>query len=316
MNYHGHLWTLWPFLKAMARPDRVAAPRPWSVELPDPELGKVRLSGELREVENAPGIVVIVHGLGGKASSHYNKWAVSATQAAGLSSLCICLRGADRLGDDYYHAGLTADLHATLESPEVKRHQDAFVLGYSMGGHVTLLLAAEEKHENLRGVAAVCSPFDLFRAQTHIDLWGQAVYRHYVLGAMKQIYARYAKRHGVPASEARLVARARTIHDWDEFAIAPRHGFRNPEHYYATASVGYSLSKFWLPALHVAARFDPIIPAHSIESCLQGDTGTLEMRWSEIGGHLAFPRNFDLGYGARKGLENQIVHWFERLATS
>lgn len=316
MNYHGHFWTLVPFIKAKAFPARVAGARPWNTTLEDATYGTIRITGELREIEHASGIVILAHGLGGSASQPYMKEGVAAMTEAGYSTLCLNLRGADRLGDDYYHAGLTEDLHATLASPDVRKYQDAFVLGYSMGGHVSLLLAAQPRHANLRGVAGVCSPFDLFRAQTHIDLWGQAVYRHHVLRAMKEIYAKFAKRREIDPAIARRVARGRTIHDWDEFAIAPRHGFRNPEHYYAEASVGYRLDRFVIPALHVAARFDPIIPAHSIESCLRGDTGTLEMRWSDVGGHLAFPKNFDLGYGPRLGLEAQISHWFERLATA
>ena len=63
--------------------------------------------------------LLIVHGLGGSAKSPYTAKAAHAAAAAGLSSLRLNLRGADLLGEDYYHAGMTADLAAAIASPEL-----------------------------------------------------------------------------------------------------------------------------------------------------------------------------------------------------
>ena len=53
---------------------------------------------------------MIVHGLGGSATSYYARKAALAAAHAELDSLRLNLRGADRGGADYYHAGLTEDL--------------------------------------------------------------------------------------------------------------------------------------------------------------------------------------------------------------
>ena len=92
-------------------------------------MGSVRLTGRLTLEPGASGIVVIVHGMGGRTTSHYCLRAAAAARRAGFSSLRLSLRGSDREGEDFYHAGLTADLRAALTSPAVARHERVFILG-------------------------------------------------------------------------------------------------------------------------------------------------------------------------------------------
>src|SRR6185436_15956713 len=129
-----HLWTLGPRLAHAVRPPRVPDSLPWETVVQDPQVGPVRLTGRLREL---PGdeLLVLVHGLGGSSTSVYMLQGAEAAEAAGLSCLRVNLRGADRLGEDFYHAGLTADLHGAVASPEVARYRRIYVLGYSLGGH-------------------------------------------------------------------------------------------------------------------------------------------------------------------------------------
>ena len=84
---------------------------------------------------------LVVHGLGSEIDAPYVVAAAQAAEARGLSCLRLYLRGADRKGEDFYHAGLTADLHAALASPTLASYDRVFVLGYSLGGHVTLRYA-------------------------------------------------------------------------------------------------------------------------------------------------------------------------------
>ena len=83
----------------------------------------------------------------------------AAAEMAGLSCLRMNLRGSDRMGEDYYHGGLTVDLHAALASSEAQRYRRIYLLGYSLGGHVVLRLATEPADPRLVAVAAVCAPW-------------------------------------------------------------------------------------------------------------------------------------------------------------
>lgn len=181
LNPLGHLWTIGPRLRHSVRPLPCPEPRPWETTVEDARTGTVRLTGRLREVPGADELVMLVHGLGGSTESHYMPRGASAAEQAGLSCLRLNLRGSDRRGDDYYHAGQTADLHAALASPELKPYRRLYVLGYSLGGHVALRLAAEEADPRLAAVAAVCAPIDLARSQLELDSPAAWVYRRYLL---------------------------------------------------------------------------------------------------------------------------------------
>lgn len=283
----------------------------WSAVVDDPAIGPVRLSGRLRHVAEARGVLLIVHGLGASADAAYARRAARLAEGAGLASLRLNLRGADRAGEDYYHAGLTEDLRAALAAPELARYGAVAVLGFSLGGHTALRYATEPHDPRLRAVAAVCSPLDLAAGGRLIDRPGVWAYRRYLLGNLSDIYAAVAARRAVPlpVAEAR---RIRTFRDWDTRVVAARHGFRDADDYYTRMSVGPRLDRLGVPALLVASEDDPMVPAGAIRPVLDGWSGRelpLDVRWVPSGGHMAFSRRLDLGLGEARGAEPQILSW-------
>ena len=308
MSFAGHLWTL----RGFARRRRIeAAPpggSPWSTELTDPVVGRVRLSGRLEH--RGPEVVVVVHGLGGCVDTGYVRWAERAVLAAGMTCLALNVRGADRSGEDYFHAALTDDIAAALASPELAGYERVFVLGYSLGGHLALRYATEEPDPRLGAVAAVCPPLDLAACCQHIDRPAAVLYRRYMLARLAEIYAAVAARREVPVpvAEAR---RIRSQRDFDDRIVAPRHGFAGVDDYYARASVGPRLDRLACPALVVAAPGDPMVPAASLRPFLDRAPRGVDARWI-VGGHVGFPLDADLGEPAAPGLESQVVSWLRR----
>jgi predicted alpha/beta-fold hydrolase len=299
LNALGHLWTIGPRLRHAVRPLSCPESRPWETVLDDPKIGPVRLTGHLREVPEADELVVLVHGLGGSIGSHYMPRGAAAVESAGLSCLRLNLRGADRLGEDYYHAGLTADLHAALASPELQAYRRLYVLGYSMGGHVTLRLATEAADPRLAAVAAVCAPVDLARAQQEIDAPALWVYRRYLLVNLGSLYAGVAARRPVPFPVERL-PEIRTFRAWDDRIVAPRFGFADAADYYARASVAPLLGALRLPALLLNSELDPMVPARSVRPALPGASPRLTVQWLRGGGHVGFPK---------EGIDGQVIAW-------
>lgn len=221
-----HLWTLGPRLRHAVRPAQAPESRPWETVVEDPRVGPVRLTGRMRELPGED-LLVLVHGLGGCTDSHYMIRGATAAEAAGLSCLRLNLRGADRQGEDYYHAGLTLDLHAALVSPEVARYRRIWMLGYSLGGHVVLRLATEAADPRLEAVAAVCAPVNLGLSVVEIDSPGFGIYRRYLLRSLADIYREVAARRPVHYPVERL-GEIRTIREWDNRIVAPRHGRCGP----------------------------------------------------------------------------------------
>jgi len=307
----GHGWTLRAWLRHKVRPRTAPESVPWSTVLDDPKVGAVRLTGALRHRETDR-LVLVVHGMGGETDNGYTVDAAIAAEAAGFACLRVSLRGADRKGEDYYHAGLTADLHAALASAEIARYHRVYVLGYSLGGHVTLRYALDAPSDKVMGVAAVSAPLDLDLASKWFDRPGLDLYRRNMLGALYEIYESVARRRQVPTPVA-VARKIRRIRDWDAQIVAPRFGFRDAEHYYHSVSVAPWLPEMRLPALLVYARHDPIVPEHVVANALAQVGPKTLVRWHERGGHMGFPPHLDIGLGPNKGVENQIMGWFGKL---
>jgi uncharacterized protein len=308
----GHYWTLKPFLAGQLRQGMPSLTglrsQPWSLQVADPTLGSVRLSGRLFTPARAERLLLTIHGLGGSSESLYLRATVLDAYAAGIACLCLDLRGADGQGEDFYHAGLSSDLHAALASPELERFRTLHVLGFSLGGHVALRCATEPHDPRLISVAAVCAPLDLELSQQALDEPRRAVYRHHVLRRLKATYADMARRRPVPTPVAEVL-RVRRIRQWDELTVVPRFGFPNAYEYYRHASVGPRLHALDVPALLVQCEHDPMVPAASVRPSLTSAPTLLDVRWCEPGGHVGFPADLDLGQAAPVGLPGQVRSW-------
>ncbi len=316
MSFAAHVRTVWPVVRGFARfPRKGANGRspsvPWSVEIADPVVGSVRLSGRLRAIPGSSTLLVLVHGLGGSTESTSMLHAARVADDLGLSTLRLNLRGADGRGEDIYHAGLSSDLARVLVSPRLADFDQILLFGFSLGGHVSLRFATEVADRRLRAVAAACAPLDLDCSVAAVDRPSGWLYRRYVLAGLCAMYAEVAARRELPMTVAEA-RRIRTLREWDRNTVVPRFGFDSPEDYYRKAGVGSRLDRLRVPALLVAAEDDPMVPPEAVHNGLAGAPEQLSVRWVRHGGHLAFPAGLDLGQDAPAGLAGQVIGWLAR----
>lgn len=185
MSFAAHVRTVWPVVRRVAGVPPAPPSEPWSVEIPDPDVGSVRLTGRLRARPGVNGtgstLLILVHGLGGSTESSYMLLTARLADELGVSTLRLNLRGADRGGADLYHAGLSSDLGRVFDSRELAGFERVLLFGFSLGGHLCLRFATEVRDPRLRAVAAVCSPLDLDASVAGIDQPSGWLYRRYVL---------------------------------------------------------------------------------------------------------------------------------------
>lgn len=300
----GHYWTLATHVRHMWSPQKPPASRHWSTRLDDPVRGEVQLTGRYSPADDSDALVVLVHGLGGSYRSAYMLAAAQVVNERGLASLRINLRGADRRGDDWYHAGLIADLQAVLNDALVRAFARVHLIGFSMGGHVSLALAARTDL-HVASLASICAPLDLEAGANAIDQPRGALYRRHVLNGLKDIYREAARNNPVPTpvSDAMKIT---TLREWDSRVIAPRFGFDSAEHYWHTQSAGPILDRIDVPTLAVVTRHDPMVFLDTLRPFI----GKGSIRWSVIdGGHVGFADGVDLGVGERGSVIEQVVGW-------
>lgn len=312
----GHWWTLAPHVRGLlagATGHAGVAGHEATVTVEDPSRGAVPLRCVWYPADS-DAVVVVVHGLGGSAHSVYMNRAVRACAQAGVSCLLVSLRGAALDGVDFYHAGLWSDLEVVLRSTLLARAQRRLLLGYSLGGHLALGLAAH-RPELVDACVAVCSPLDLDAGATALDTLRPAIYRRHVLDGLKQMYRATAATGTAPTSAA-TVSEVTTVRAFDALTIVPRFGFDSVEHYYASASVGPLLSSLATPSMYVQAIHDPMVPPRSTDPSLATASPALTVVRVDRGGHVGFPASFRLDAHegpalshAPSGLEAQCVGW-------
>ncbi len=306
--WRGDRPTLRRYLSDALRPPRVPPGEPFRAELRDPRMGAVGVTGTLREVPGSTVLFVLVHGLGGRATSTYILRSAGAFAHHGFSTLALNLRGADRSGDDFYNVAEVAELKAALASPRLAAYDRIHVIGFSMGGYNTLHHARAPKDPRVAASVALCTPLDLHDAQRHFDAPPAFLYRRHVLRGLKEIYAAIGARGRPLPSPVDDVNSVRTIHAWDRLTVAPHYGYGSPEHYYEALSIRPHVSSLAIPTLLLLCLHDPIIPAHTILPHVRKG-GPMELRFAPRSGHLAFERDLYLGEPVKRGLEAQIASW-------
>jgi hypothetical protein len=307
---HGHLWTILPKLADTLSPVPAPHDEPWETTVPDPRLGSVRLTGWLRTRPHDETLFVLIHGLGGSHDSYYVTAMARWCDRVGASYLRFNMRGADRSGEDLYHAGTTDDLRAMLASERLARFSTVYLVGFSMGGHLVLRWATEPGRDaRVAAVASVCAPLDLGHGAVAIQRPLGLPYQWHVLRGLKEML-RHADMRGrapVPFERARAI---RTILEWDEAVVVPRFGFASRAHYYESQSAGPRLPHVDLPTLFVAAERDPMVTADQLRPWLAEASDAVEVAWTS-GGHIGFP-HLALAAPDPGPLEPQVLRWLLR----
>lgn len=242
--------------------------------------------------------VVLVHGVGGSSESRYVVRAAVRFYRAGYHVVRLNLRGAGASTADapsLYHAGLTEDLTVVAEAlAKDARVTQTFVLGFSLGGNVTLKAAGEwgaSPPEKVTAVAAVSAPMNLAQTSKLLESLETLPYRVFVLAGLIGQARAFKKLHPGGASyTARQLARVRTVRDYDEVVVAPMHGFPNATAYYESESSGQYLPRIRIPTLVVHAEDDPMVPGFTVSPWLRAlpASSPVEIAWTDCGGHVGW----------------------------
>ncbi|MBC7927864.1 MAG: alpha/beta fold hydrolase [Bryobacteraceae bacterium] len=238
-----------------------------------------------RPPSNVKGELVMVHGLEGSSNAGYLRSMAQLALEHGYGVHRTNMRacgGTDEHCRTMYHAGLTSDTLAIIR----RIGKPVYLLGYSLGGNVSLKLAGElgdGGKELLRGLVAISAPIDLAACVRQLQRPQNRIYEWRFLRALK---ARIRRREG-PAGFAKL-GRVRSVYDFDDAYVAPFFGFGTADNYYATQSSLNFLSNIRVPTLVIQAEDDPMIPFEIFADPRLTGNPQIQLTSVKHGGHLGF----------------------------
>jgi predicted alpha/beta-fold hydrolase len=240
--------------------------------------------------------VLLVHGVGGSSESMYMLRGAVAMHRAGYHALRLNVRAAGEgvtAAKLLYNATMTGDLHAAIDAlAEDPRVSDVVVVGFSLGGNASLLLAGqrgESGPKKLRAIASISAPTDIPTVADVLERPETLPYRAFVVRNLVRNATRFARLHPTRAEyDVRALRRVKTIREYDAHVIVPMHGFASTRDYYDRASSAPHLKNIRVPTLIVHAEDDPMVPGHTVSPTLRDLPSCVKVAWSKAGGHVGF----------------------------
>jgi len=290
---------------AWARPRRFP-------DLPPPELRYFDVASDARVLawcywqprpRSAPSLLAL-HGLEGSSAAHYMQGLADKAFAAGMNVLLLNQRncgGTEALSATLYHSGLTDDPRCVLRELAQRDGLDRFVVvGYSLGGNLTLKLAGEASNPSLAidGLLAVCavSPtMDLARCVHALERPSNYFYQwnfvRNLKGRMRRKARLFPDRFDITA-----LNRVHTVRMFDDVFTAPAFGYGTAQRYYEQASSLRVVGDITVPALILTAADDPFVPPEQFDSPAVRQNPCVRTIVTADGGHCGFVEARRPGY--------------------
>ena len=258
--------------------------------------------------------MILIHGLEGSNSSVYMLGTSAKAYAAGFNVVRLNLRNCgntEHLTPTLYHAGLSNDLRAVLS--ELTRQDglsQIFVIGFSMGGNMSLMLAGEDAEHaprELAGVCAVSPTIDLRACVEAIEWPSNRLYKHSFLRSMKNRIRRKEKLFP-ELYDTKGLHRIRRLRDFDERYTSFGAGYSNAEEYYERASALQYIRHIRKPTLMIHAQDDPFVPFQPFLDPSIAENPDVIFLAPANGGHVGFVGVKAQGED-RFWMENRVVEF-------
>ena len=258
-----------------------------------------------------PERVLILHGLEGSLHSSYARRILNHCNEHRIPATLMHFRGCDGAVNARarsYHSGDTGDLIEVIAYLKQQGSKSLALLGYSLGGNVTLKYMGEGQADaGIVCAAAVSVPLNLDVCAARMDRGFSRIYQYELLKRLRQKVTQ--KRQLLATAGFDPAAPARNFVEFDDAFTAPLHGFDNSLDYYRRCSSRQFLQAIDKPTLILHARDDPfmteeVIPAeHELSACV-----TLEL--AHQGGHVGFIQQGILRQS--NWLEPRIHRWLKQ----
>jgi predicted alpha/beta-fold hydrolase len=300
---HGHVMTVFAWARTRAFPG-----------LPAPEAQLIRVADDTqvlarcywqRPRAHRPTLLAL-HGLEGSSEAHYMRGLADKAFGRGWNAVLLNQRncgGTEGLTPGLYHSGLTNDPRVVMRTLMHEHEVGPFgVVGYSLGGNLTLKLTAEQADHPDLPIAAAVAISPTMELETCVRAIERGVNFPYQWNFVRNIKARMRRKAALWPGRFDLapLARIHTIRAFDDRYTAPLNGFGDATTYYRQASARRIVERVAIPTLVLTAADDPFVPPVQFRDPALMNHPWLTIRVEPHGGHCGFvgPAAADDGYWA------------------
>jgi predicted alpha/beta-fold hydrolase len=241
--------------------------------------------------KNSQKVAVISHGLEGNSTRSYIKGMAKALHDNGFDVVAWNFRGCSEEMNRqlrFYHSGATDDLQTVIRHlTEVKKYKSVYLVGFSLGGNITLKYLGEGMVPDEVKKAVVFSvPMDLKTSCEKISKPANRIYSNRFLRSLKaKILLKSRERKELDTSKLRMI---RSLTEFDDCYTAPLHGFKDANDYYDQCSSIRFVNNIKKPTLIINTLNDPFLSKECFPTSLLENHPYVTLQILSRGGHVGF----------------------------
>jgi predicted alpha/beta-fold hydrolase len=236
-------------------------------------------------------LIIISHGLEGNSQRPYMKGMAKAFYTNGYDVLSWNYRGCSEEMNKqlrFYHSGATDDLDTVINHAiDNKKYTTIYLLGFSLGGNITLkFLGEKEPRKEIKKAVSISVPMELKSSCEKISLPSNWIYSYRFLKSLKRKII--MKSRMMPGLDISGIDRIKTLQQFDDRYTAPIHGFKDAVDYYLKCSSLYFLHAIKTPTLIINTLNDPFLSKECFPVDALKDHSFVTMEILLRGGHVGF----------------------------
>lgn len=239
--------------------------------------------------QEAKRCVIISHGLEGNSTRSYILGMAKAFFQSGYDVLTWNYRGC---GEEmnrqlrFYHSGATDDLRTVVSHVQL-RYKEIYLIGFSLGGNITLKYLGEGSvPEEIKKAVAISVPLNLHTSCLVISQPSNWIYTQRFLRSLtKKVKAKPKLKDVLDLAKLGTI---RNLMEFDDHFTGPLHGFRDAIDYYTQCSSIHFLAGISTPTLIVNAQNDPFLSPDCYPINIEKQNPNIIFESPANGGHVGF----------------------------
>ena len=268
-------------------------------------------------IVNSTTLVIALHGLEGSSKSKYILSVINHLNSQNIDAVAVNFRGCSGEDNNHlhsYNSGKTDDVSLIINHILTKySYKKIVLLGYSMGGNITLKYLGETNqipHE-VKVAIAISVPCDLEGSSNSLSNWNNAIYMNRFLKTLKDKSLTKIAKFPESNLDKSAILNAKNFEDFDNAVTAPLFGFKNAKDYWAQCSSKQFIPSIKTPTLVINAKDDSFLSKSCFPILEAENHKQLYLETPKYGGHVGF--NTSIVENDPLWSENRIVQFIQHI---